>query len=65
MKRKLDDEEYQALLNMFGKETLSIRRTASQGALFRFSFYLINSYALLILVTYFLISNYFSCLLMY
>lgn len=60
MKRKLDDEEYQALLNMFGKETLSIRRTASQGALFRFSFYLINSYALLILVTYLLISNYFT-----
>jgi hypothetical protein len=60
MKIKLDDEEYQALLNMFSNETLNIRRTSNQSMFFRFNFYLINTYAAAIILIYFLISNYFT-----
>jgi hypothetical protein len=58
MKRKLDDEEYQALLNVFDGQKVSFRRTSSQSMPFRVSFYLMNIYAISMILTYYIVTNY-------
>ena len=57
MKRKLDDEEYQALLSMFGKETAKLRSIRVQSKLFKYAFYFINIFSCAILVFFLLIST--------
>ena len=59
MKRKLDDEEYQALLNAFDGQKFSFRKTSSQSMPFRVSFYFMNIYAVSMMLVYYIVSNYF------
>ena len=59
MKRKLDDEEYQALLNVFDGQKVSFRKTSSQSMPFRVSFYFMNIYAVSMMLMYYIVSNYF------
>ena len=58
MKRKLDDEEYQALLNVFDGQKVSFRKTSSQSMPFRVSFYFMNIYAISMMLTYYIAANY-------
>ena len=57
MKRKLDDEEYQALLNMFGKDDLKIRSVSVQSNAFKYAFYFINIFAIFIIIIFLYISK--------
>jgi len=57
MKRKLDDEEYQALLNMFGKDDLKIRSVSVQSNAFKYAFYFINIFAIFIIIVFLYISK--------
>ena len=59
MERKLDDEEYQALLNVFDGQKVSFRKTSSQHMPFRVSFYFMNIYAISIMLVLYIVSNYF------
>jgi hypothetical protein len=59
MERKLDDEEYQALLNAFNGQKVSFRKTSSQSMPFRFSFYFMNIYAISMMLVLYIVSNYF------
>jgi len=58
MKRKLDDEEYQALLNVFDGQKFSFRKTSSQSMPFRVSFYFMNIYAISMMLFYYIVVNY-------
>jgi hypothetical protein len=58
MKRKLDDEEYQALLNVFDGQKVSFRKTSSQSMPFRVSFYFMNIYAISMMLVFYIVSNY-------
>jgi hypothetical protein len=58
MKRKLDDEEYQALLNAFDGQQFSFRKTSSQSMPFRISFYFMNIYAVSMMLVYYIVANY-------
>ncbi|CAM8670290.1 hypothetical protein MCEREM30_00688 [Paracoccaceae bacterium] len=58
MKRKLDDEEYQALLNAFDGQKFSFRKTSSQSMPFRVSFYFMNIYAISMMLVYYIVANY-------
>lgn len=57
MKRKLDDEEYQALLNMFGKDDLKIRSVSVQSNAFKYAFYFINIFAIFVIIIFLYISS--------
>ncbi len=59
MKRKLDDEEYQALLNVFDGQKFSFCKTSSQSMPFRVSFHFMNIYAVSMMLVFYIVSNYF------
>ncbi|MEY3960603.1 MAG: hypothetical protein RIR14_1257 [Pseudomonadota bacterium] len=46
MKKKLNDEEMQALLGVFEARDLRLRKVSDQGRAFRFAFYFVNIYSL-------------------
>jgi hypothetical protein len=60
MKEKLDDEEYQAIINVFSTQEVNLRRTAHQDLAFRISFYFANIYAATLFSAFYIISNFLT-----
>jgi hypothetical protein len=58
MKRKLDDEEYQALLNVFNGQTSGFRKVANQSLKFKVAFHFVNIYAVSMMLVYFITANF-------
>ena len=58
MKRKLDDEEYQALLNVFNGQTSGFRKVANQSLKFKVAFYFVNTYAVSMMLVYYIVANF-------
>lgn len=60
MKKKLNDEEYKAFLQMFDGQTVQFRKLSSQTRAFRLSFYFINAYCLIFISVFFMMSRVFE-----
>lgn len=60
MKRRLDDEEYQALLNMFGRKDAKLRSLKSQKKIFQSAFHFVNIFSFLIIIIFLFISAIYS-----
>jgi uncharacterized protein YhhL (DUF1145 family) len=60
MKEKLNDEEYQAIINVFSAQEVNLRRTAHQDLAFRVSFYFANIYAATLISAFYIISSFLT-----
>jgi hypothetical protein len=58
MKRKLDDEEYQALLNVFSGQASGFRKMSDQILKFKVAFYFVNIYAISMVLVYYIVANF-------
>lgn len=58
MKRKLNKDEYNALLNAFSGDSFTFKKLSHQSRLFRATYLFVNVYALSTMLLYFLISNF-------
>ena len=58
MKRKLDDEEYQALLNVFSGQASGFRKMSDQILKFKVAFYFVNIYAVSMMLVYYIVANF-------
>lgn len=59
MKKKLNDDEYQALLGAFEPRDLKLRRVSDQGRPFQFAFHFMNFYSLSMILVFHLVTRYF------
>ena len=53
MKHNLDDDEFNALLGMFGSQTAKFKKLRPQTIAFKISYWFINIYSVVIIAIYF------------
>jgi hypothetical protein len=60
MKHKLDDDEFNALLGMFGNQKAIFKKLRPQAISFKISYWFINIYSVVIIAIYFIVTNFFA-----
>ena len=60
MKHNLDDEEFNALMGMFGSQQAKFKKIRPQTISFKISYWFVNIYSVLIIVLNFVMNNFFA-----
>jgi hypothetical protein len=60
MKHNLDDDEFNALLGMFGSQQAKFKKLRPQTISFKISYCFVNIYSVVIIAIYFILTNFFA-----
>lgn len=60
MSKKLNDDEYQALLGVLEPRELRLRKLSDQGTAFRLAFYFVNIYSLSMILLFYVVIWHFT-----